>query len=408
MSNYPLFSVLGIEIEYMLVDTNTLAVVPKSDVILKQIAGSTVNEVEMGEIALSNELVMHVIELKNNGPKSPDSPIAHDFQQAILQLQPLLAEHQLQLLPTGAHPWMNPLLETKRWPYGNKDIYETYDTIFNCQGHGWSNLQSMHVNMPYANDEDFSQLHNTIRLILPLLPALAASTPFLDGVPTGVLDSRLEFYANNQKRIPSISGEIIPEFVRTQEDYQTNVLQPMYRDIQPFDPKGILQYEWLNSRAAIPKFNYKAIEIRILDSQECVNADIAIAKVIHAVLKRWHESGSRVYVDKIYSTKNLKSVYNEAIKKGMSVEIDDVELLEQWHLPKKKGMNLVDIWSFLIESVSCDLDLVSQRALEHILSHGNVSERLLRACGKDVSRANLSAIYRQLGDCLLSNKQFSV
>ena len=351
---------------------------------------------------------MHVIELKNNGPKSPNSPIAHDFQQAILQLQPILAQHQLQLLPTGAHPWMNPLLETKRWPYGNKDIYETYDTIFNCQGHGWSNLQSMHVNMPYANDEDFSQLHNTIRLILPLLPALAASTPFLDGVPTGVLDSRLEFYANNQKRIPSISGEIIPEFVQTQEDYQTNVLRPMYRDIQPFDPKGILQYEWLNSRAAIPKFNYKAIEIRILDSQECVTADIAIAKVIHAVLKRWHESGSRVYVDKIYSTKKLKNVYNEAIKKGMSVEIDDVELLEQWHLPKKKGMNLVDIWSFLIESVSCDLDLVSQRALEHILSHGNVSERLLRACGKDVSRANLSAIYRQLGDCLLSNKQFSV
>ena len=139
-----------------------------------------------------------------------------------------------------------------------------------------------------------------------------------------------------------------------------------------------------------------------------MTADIAIAKVIHAVLKRWHESGSRVYVDKIYSTKKLKNVYNEAIKKGMSVEIDDVELLEQWHLPKKKGMNLVDIWSFLIESVSCDLDLVSQRALEHILSHGNVSERLLRACGKDVSRANLSAIYRQLGDCLLSNKQFSV
>ena len=53
MSNYPLFSVLGIEIEYMLVDTNTLNVVPKSDVILKQIAGSTVNDVEMGEIALS-------------------------------------------------------------------------------------------------------------------------------------------------------------------------------------------------------------------------------------------------------------------------------------------------------------------------------------------------------------------
>ena len=50
MSNYPLFSVLGIEIEYMLVDTQTLDVQPKSDVILKQIAGSIVNEVAMGDI----------------------------------------------------------------------------------------------------------------------------------------------------------------------------------------------------------------------------------------------------------------------------------------------------------------------------------------------------------------------
>ena len=408
MSNYPLFSVLGIEIEYMLVDTQTLDVQPKSDVILKQIAGSIVNEVAMGDIALSNELVMHVIELKNNGPKPPSSHIAQDFQQAVMQLQPILAEHRLQLLPTGAHPWMNPLLETKRWPYGNKDIYETYDTIFNCQGHGWSNLQSMHVNMPFVSDEDFCQLHNTIRLILPLLPALAASTPLLDGAPTGFLDSRLHFYANNQKRIPSISGDIIPDFIPSEAAYQAQVLEPMYHDIKAFDPKGHLQHEWLNSRAAIPKFNYKAIEIRCLDSQECVNADIAIAKVIHAVLKRWYESGSRVHADKICSTKRLKSVYNETLTKGLSVEIDDVELLEQWHLPKKKGMNLGNIWSFLIESVCSDLDLDSQRALEHILSHGNVSDRLLRACGKDVSRQKLSTIYRQLGECLSSNKQFSL
>ena len=66
MSNYPLFSVLGIEIEYMLVDKDTLAVQPKSDVILHTLAGKSINEVVLGDIAASNELVMHVIELKNN------------------------------------------------------------------------------------------------------------------------------------------------------------------------------------------------------------------------------------------------------------------------------------------------------------------------------------------------------
>ena len=34
MSNFPIFSVLGIELEYMIVDKNSLDVQPKSDLIL--------------------------------------------------------------------------------------------------------------------------------------------------------------------------------------------------------------------------------------------------------------------------------------------------------------------------------------------------------------------------------------
>ena len=108
---------------------------------------------------------MHVLELKNNGPKPPEAPIARQFQQTIETLQPILRRSiTYDLLPTGAHPWMNPLTETKRWPHGNRDIYLQYDAIFNCQGHGFANLQCMHVNLPFANDEEFCQLHNAIRL----------------------------------------------------------------------------------------------------------------------------------------------------------------------------------------------------------------------------------------------------
>ncbi len=402
MSDYSIFSVLGIEIEYMLVDRDTLDVQPKSDLLLNALAGELVNEVELGDIAISNELVMHVLELKNNGPKPPQAPIAEQFQRTIMQLQPLLQQHNLQLLPTGAHPWMNPLTETTRWPHGNRAIYNQYDTIFNCEGHGWSNLQSMHVNLPFANDAEFSQLHNTIRLLLPLLPALAASTPFLEGKPTGQLDSRLFFYGKNQQRIPSISGDIIPEFIRSQAQYEQEILAPMYRDIKAFDPQGLLQYEWLNSRAAIAKFDYKAIEIRILDSQECVNADIAIARAIHAILKSWNER-SRLHLDKAFATKSLKAIYEQALKDGLAVSIDDSELLEQWQLPKR-CMTMRDAWSLLIERVSPELDQTSQLALENILRQGNLSERILRTCNHNYSKETLTRTYRQLGECLLNNQ----
>ncbi|KTD19133.1 Glutamate--cysteine ligase, GCS2 [Legionella lansingensis] len=404
MSNYPIFSVLGIEIEYMLVDRDSLHVQPRSDELLETLAGALVNEVVLDDIAISNELVMHVLELKNNGPKPPSRAIAEQFQKTIEQLQPLLVQQNLQLLPTGAHPWMDPLQETKRWPHGNREIYLQYDKIFNCQGHGWANLQSMHVNLPFANDEEFSHLHNAIRLILPLLPALAASTPFLNGKKTGLKDSRLYFYGKNQQAIPSISGEIIPEFIRSEEEYRQNILAPMYKAISPFDPQGILQYEWLNSRAAIPKFDYGAIEIRILDSQECVQADIAIALAIHAILKNW-QSNSSYYLDKPCETPRLKTVYDKTIQEGFTVCVDDPELYRQWQLPTR-SMTTRDIWSHLIERISPELDYGSQQTLEFILSQGNLSERLLYACGAEISQQTLTRLYRQLSHCLLTNQLF--
>lgn len=406
MSNYSLFSVMGIEIEYMLVDKETLAVQPKSDVILHQLAGHQVNEVVQGDIGISNELVLHVLELKNDGPKPPSYPFVEHFQQTILGLQSLLEQYQIQLLPTGAHPWMNPMYETKRWPHGDKSIYQQYNSIFNCQGHGWSNLQSMHVNLPFLTDDDFCQLHNTIRLLLPLLPGLAASTPILDGKPTGFLDARLSYYATNQQKIPSIAGDIIPEFIHSEAQYQSDILNPMYRDIARVDPEGILQHEWLNSRAAIAKFERQAIEIRIIDSQECVSADIAIAKAIHAILKHWYDRGSRLFMDNIYDTTQLKAVYQQIIKEGLGVKIEDKNLLAQWQLPHHRGLTVREVWSLLIEQASSSIDFNSQCALEYILREGNLSERILRSCNGLFSKENLNSVYRQLGDCLLKNQQF--
>jgi len=404
MSNYPIFSVLGIEIEYMLVDKDTLSVKPQSDIILNLIAGELVNEVSLGDIAVSNELVMHVIELKNDGPKPATAPVAKQFHQALFDLQKHLTPLNLQLLPSGAHPWMNPMIETVRWPHGNNDIYQQYDAIFNCQGHGWANLQSMHVNLPFANDEEFSALHNGIRLILPLLPALAGSTPILDGKPTGLLDSRLDFYSKNQQKIPSISGEIIPEFITSRKQYEQYILQPMYQEISAYDKQGLLQFEWLNSRGAIAKFDYSAIEIRIIDSQECVQADIAIAHFSHAILKYWYER-KEIYLENPIPTSRLKPIYDAAIIEGLDVIVDDMEVLKQWQLPQHP-MTLKEAWSYLYDKVAHQLEPTSQQALEHILNHGNLSNRILSACHDDFSPKKLKEVYHRLGDCLIKNELF--
>ena len=406
MSNYSLFSVIGIEIEYMLVDKKTLDIRPMSDRIIQKIAHKIVNEIAIGDIAISNEFVLHVLELKNNGPKPLSTPLAKHFQTAIDYLKPHLDAENLQLLPTGAHPWMNPQTETKRWPHDNHDIYAQYDKIFNCKGHGWSNLQSMHVNLPFANDDEFHRLHNTLRLLLPLLPALAASTPILEGQFTGYLDSRLHVYAKNQEAIPSINGSMIPEFISSQASYEQEILQPMYRDIQNKDPEGLLQYEWLNSRAAIPKFANKALETRIIDTQECVQADIAIARLIPAILQSWLVK-SHQHLEQPMDTQTLKNIYDQTIQNGMQTIVSNPILLSQWQLPNRR-MNARDIWSMLIESAATRLDQPSQQALEHILNYGNLSERILRACQADFNHSKLAKIYQSLSDCMMNNHLWSV
>ena len=263
-----LFQGYGVELEYMLVDEQNLAINPISDSVLQAIAGEIASEVEVGDIAWSNELVLHVIELKTNGPSSTLTNLSNSFQQSINKINTILQKYHAKLLPTGAHPFMHPDTETRLWPHGNGDIYQAYNEIFDCRGHGWSNLQSTHLNLPFHGDDEFVRLHAAIRLLMPIIPALTASTPILDGKLTGYLDTRLEYYRTNQENIPSITGLVIPETVISIADYHEKILQPMYMAIRDKDHRNILQEEWLNSRGAIARFDRNAIEIRIIDIQE--------------------------------------------------------------------------------------------------------------------------------------------
>ncbi|MFT6367126.1 MAG: gamma-glutamyl:cysteine ligase YbdK (ATP-grasp superfamily), partial [Bacteroidia bacterium] len=231
-----LFAAYGIEIEYMIVNRHSLNVMPVADRLMQKVAGQIVNEVEQGKIAWSNELVMHVIELKTNGPTAELETLPALFLENIRHINTLLDDMDACLMPTAMHPWMNPYREKVLWPHDSREIYDTYDRIFNCEGHGWCNLQSMHINLPFANDSEFARLHAAIRILLPILPALAASSPIVEGRVTSILDTRLETYRVNSIKIPSITGQVIPEPIISGQQYQQQILAPMYRDIAPFDP----------------------------------------------------------------------------------------------------------------------------------------------------------------------------
>ena len=63
------------------------------------------------------------------------------------------------------------------------------------------------------------------------MPALAAGSPFCDGRASGLLDTRLEVYRLNQRRVPEITGRVIPDRVASIDEYHGRILAPLYAAI---------------------------------------------------------------------------------------------------------------------------------------------------------------------------------
>lgn len=407
MARLHLFEAYGIELEYMLVSAETLDVLPRVDAILSaEAGGEIVSDVEFPEVTWSNELVRHVIELKTSEPRPNLDGLADAMQSHVARINGLAKEIGGRLLPTAMHPWMRPEREMELWPHDNHVIYETFNRIFDCRGHGWANLQSIHINLPFADDAEFGRLHAAIRLVLPLLPALAASSPIVEGATTGLLDNRLEQYRTNARRIASITGRVIPEPVYTEADYDREVFRPMYRDIAPYDPDGVLQQEFLNARGAIARFTRGAIEIRVLDLQECPQADIAVARLVIDVLKRLvSETWVPLARQQNMAIDPLERILLGTIRDAETFEIDDPEYLSLFGAEASGPLTAGALLRRLDEGV-LDPALKSgpaARALETILTKGSLASRIvarLKAAGTP------QRVYGELADCLSVGCEF--
>lgn len=407
-----LFEGYGIELEYMIVHKDNLAVTPVSDLLLHQAAGNKeALEVAFGDIAWSNELVLHVIELKSNGPAVSLPPLVGKFQENIRHINQILARHQAMLMPGGVHPLMNPYKETKLWPYGQNEIYEQYNKIFDCRGHGWSNLQSTHINLPFANDAEFARLHAAIRLLLPIIPALTASSPILEGKVTGFSDTRLDVYRKNQQKVEAIAGHVIPERAFSKTDYETLILQKMYEAIDPFDPDKILQDEWLNSRGAIARFDRNAIEIRIIDTQECPLADITCALIITSILKALvAETWMSLEQQMLWDEKELAQIFLCVIKEGGNTLLDHEEYLKSLGYTKSPSCTAQELWAYLIDHVAASelkKNPALSQAAQTLKQQGNLSSRILRAVGNNTSPENIRSVYHKLANCLATGTLFA-
>lgn len=402
-----LFEAFGVELEYMLVDAALLDIAPVVDCVIAARAGEPLSEIEaIRGVSWSNELVAHVIEIKTTDPRPDLAGAAGDFAANLAEVNRLAAalDKPARIMPGAMHPWMDPRRQTTLWPHEYGDVYANFHRLFDCHRHGWANLQSVHLNLPFDGDEEFARLHAAVRLVLPLLPALCAASPVMEGRLTGIACNRLEVYRANQAAVPSLSGRVIPEPVFSRADYQRVIMEPIARDVARLDDTGLMKPDWMNSRGAIARFDRGSIEIRVMDVQECPRADLAIVRGVIGVLK-WlvAEGPCPLAAQQQWGIDPLVRVLDACIRDAGAAEINDTDFLRSLGF---KGANCraAELWAHLFDRAGVPyLADPSFAPLKFILERGTLSQRIAQALGNrrgEIAREDLARIYGQLCECI--------
>ncbi|MBD0319823.1 MAG: RimK-like ATPgrasp N-terminal domain-containing protein, partial [Gemmatimonadetes bacterium] len=278
------FQVAGMELEYPTVDRD-LNVVPLVEEAFRVLAGRATSDVDLGAVGFSNEIADHVFEVKTGAPLRSLADAEEALVEGIGRFSAVLRdEWGARLLPTGMHPWFNPA-RGRLWTRSNGRIYRTYARLFDVQTHGWMNVHAAHLNLPMGDEEDAVAMHTAAALLIPYLPALAASSPMHDGELQPSADARLAWILEHQARIPESCGELVPEYVGSFGEYRKKILQPMYAALDALPDAGAIRHDFFNARGAVFKFSRRAMEVRVLDTQECVKMDVAVAVFVRSALK---------------------------------------------------------------------------------------------------------------------------
>jgi glutamate--cysteine ligase len=313
------------------------------------------------------------------------------------------SEWDARLLPTGMHPWMDPR-RGKLWTRSNLRIYTTYARLFEVRTHGWMNVHAAHLNLPFGTEEQAVAMHTAAALLIPYLPALAASSPMYDGDLQESADGRLHWILQHQAQIPESCGAIVPEYVGSFAEYRKCIFAPMYAALDRRPNSGAIRHEFFNARGAVLRFARRALEIRVLDTQECVRMDIAIAVFVRSVLR---VLSRRVSAGKLTLPGHsvLVADFHETIRLGSHAEVQAPHLGGPGPVREVLRSLLADARRVVRPDEALYLDLV-----ERIIETGTLAEHIRAAMGPyleaddDTYTEAARRIYIELAECLEANE----
>jgi carboxylate-amine ligase len=296
---------IGIEEELAVLDARTLDLVPRFEE-LRDAAAAT--DPLLSE-AIAGELISSEIEIRSGKGDDLADAIARQ-RELRARLVALCAERGVLLGSTGTHPWADyreqPNIDTEHY----RRVVEGLQYVARR-----NNTFSLHVHVGIRDLDRAVRICDRLRPVLPVLLAVSANSPFLDGLDSGLHSARSQAFTRNFPRcgIPDAYGswdayrEYIEFLVRT---------------------NSIVEYTqvWWSIR---PHFSFGTVEVRICDAQSTAQDSEALAALIVACVAQAARDVDERVPFSHPANRFVEENLWRAIRHGMDGRLLDLERAEE-------------------------------------------------------------------------------
>jgi carboxylate-amine ligase len=247
---------VGLEEEFALLDQG-LGLTPSFEAMCEAAAADSV----LTE-SIAGELISSEIEIRSGRGSDMAAAIAAQRDRR-RRLFGVAAELELELGATGTHPWSD---------YRQQQIIDTdhYHRVEDGLKYvAWrNNTFSLHVHVGVNGPDRAVRVCDRLREELPVLLAIAANSPFLDGRDSGLASARSQIFTRSFPRCG------VPDAFGGWDEY-AKYIDFLVRT------RSIVEYTqvWWSIR---PHFAFGTVEVRICDAQSTAAESEALAALIVA------------------------------------------------------------------------------------------------------------------------------
>jgi glutamate---cysteine ligase / carboxylate-amine ligase len=250
---------VGVEEEFSILDPDTLELVPRFEE-LRELARADA----VLRDGVAGELISSEIEIISGAGENLEHALSLQRERR-RRLFALAAAHGAALGATGTHPWADyraqPIIDTEHY----RRVEEGLKYV------AWrNNTFSLHVHVGVRDIDRAVRACDRLRPVLPLLLAISANSPFLDGRDSGLHSARTQSFTKSFPRcgVPDSFGG-----------------WPAYRRYIEFlvRTNSIVEFTqvWWSVR---PHFAFGTVEVRICDVQASAQESDALAGLMVACI----------------------------------------------------------------------------------------------------------------------------